>query len=129
MILNSFNASVTGASATALIAITDIFGEADHIGNMSTQKLLALAVILSWLIVIYQNRKSERDRLSERQAHEKTLTEFMAHHNGSVITMNTERKELRDAMVGLVVNNTTAMTQLADAVRSLKDHCYRHNGS
>ena len=123
MILNSFNASVTGASATALLAIGDIFGDAEHLAGLNTQKLLALAVILSWLIVIYQNRKSEKDRLSERKTHEAAISGLAAHHNDSVITMNVERKEFREALVDLVTNNTHAMTKVVEAVKGLHEHC------
>ena len=116
----SFNASVTGASATALLAINDTFGEAERIGDLSAQHLLGLIVVVSWVIVIYQNRNREKDRAAERAAATKAFADLLAHHNGAVITMNAEREEFRKGMTEMVENNTRAMTQLTDAVQNLR---------
>lgn len=120
MVLNSFNAAVTGASATALLAITDVFGDAARVGELSAQKLLGLVVVISWIIVVYQNRKGDKDRIAERAAAAKSLADLMAHHNAAVITMNTERDEFRRCMTAMIENNTRAMTQLTDAVQGLR---------
>ena len=122
---NSFNASVTGVASTSLLAISDIFGEADRIGELSAQKLLALIVVVSWIVVVVQNRRSDKANKAESRAHKEALSELMAHHNGAVITMNAERAEVRATLVGLVVSNTAATTQLAAAVNGLSAQCKR----
>ena len=85
---------------------------------MSASHLLGLIIVVSWVIVIYQNRNRERDRAAEREAASKAFADLLAHHNSAVITMNTERDEFRRGMTEMVKNNTTAMTQLTDAVKN-----------
>jgi len=104
---------------TGLLAIADLFGDAERVGEMSTRNLLALGVILSWAIVIYQNRKSDKDRIAERLAQEHALSAFIAHHDSTVENMNTERSAVRASMETLITNNTAAMTQLKDTVQTL----------